>query len=251
MNMKKFNLIALALLLALLPGLQSCDDDGYSLGDFAVDWATVRVTNGDTYALMGDTWGSLWPAATSVPGYRPVDGQRVLTFFNPLSDNTDGYDHFIKVEWIRNILTKQVEELTAENEEEYGNDPILIYKGNMWIDGGYLNIIFTQNLPAKEKHRISLVRAASLVDDREDGYVRLELRYNTYGDTIDYWRDGAVSFNLNSLHLEDFEGMKGIILKLNSVENGEVEVTFDLKNQAMPESAKKTVLSDEMMESIK
>ena len=57
--MKKFNLIALALLLALLPGLQSCDDDGYSLGDFAFDWATVRVTNGDTYALMGDNWGSL------------------------------------------------------------------------------------------------------------------------------------------------------------------------------------------------
>lgn len=244
--MKKFNLIALALLLALLPGLQSCDDDGYSLGDFAFDWATVRVTNGDTYALMGDNWGSLWPAATSVPGYKPVDGQRVLTFFNPLSDNTDGYDHFVKVEWIRNILTKQVEELTPENEEEYGNDPILIYKGNMWIDGGYLNIIFTQNLPAKEKHRISLVRVASLVDDREDGYVRLELRYNTYGDTTDYWRDGAVSFNLNSLHLEDFEGMKGIILKLNSAENGEVEVTFDLKNQAMPESAKKTILSDEI-----
>lgn len=246
MNMKKFNLIALALLLALLPGLQSCDDDGYSLGDFAFDWATVRVTNGDTYALMGDNWGSLWPAATSIPGYKPVDGQRVLTFFNPLSDNTDGYDHFVKVEWIRNILTKQVEELTPQNEEEYGNDPILIYKGNMWIDGGYLNIIFTQNLPAKEKHRISLVRVASLVDDREDGYVRLELRYNTYGDTIDYWGDGAVSFNLNSLHLEDFEGMKGIILKLNSAENGEVEVTFDLKNEAMPESAKKVMLSDEI-----
>ena len=175
----------------------------------------------------------------------------MLTFFNPLSDNTDRYDHFVKVEWIRNILTKQVEELTPENEEEYGNDPILIYKGNMRIDGGYLNIIFTRNLPAKEKHRISLVRVASLVDDREDGYVRLELRYNTDGDTTDYWRDGAVSFHPNSLHLEDFEGMKGIILKLNSIENGEVEVTFDLKNQSMPESARKTIVSEEVMKSIK
>lgn len=247
--MKKFNLIALALLLALLPGLQSCDDnDSYSLGDFAADWATVRVTGGDTYALMADNWGSLWPAATSIPGYRPVDGQRVLTFFNPLSDNTDGYDHFVKVEWIRNILTKQVEELVPENEEEYGNDPVLIYKGNMWIDGGYLNIIFRQNLPAKEKHRVSLVRVPSLIDDREDGYIRLELRYNTYGDITDYWRDGAVSFNLNSLELE---GMKGIKLKLNSIENGEVEVTFDLKNQGMPESAKKAMLSEEMIEWVK
>lgn len=248
--MKKINLIAWAFLLVLLPGLQSCDDND-GLGDFAVDWATVRVESGDTYTLMADRWGSLWPAATSIPGYRPVDGQRVLTYFNPLSDNTDGYDHYVKVEWIRNILTKQVEDLFPEKEEEFGNDPILIYKGNMWIDGGYLNVIFTQNLPAKEKHRISLVRIPSLVDDREDGYIHLELRYNTYGDTTGYWRDGAVSFNLNSLELEDFANMKAIIVKLNSVENGEVEVTLDLKNQAMPESAKKAMLSDEMTKSIK
>lgn len=248
MNMKKFNFIALALLLVFLPGLQSCDDnDGYSLGDFALDWATVRVREGDTYFLKADNWGSLWPAATSIPGYKPVDGQRVVTYFNPLSDNTEGYDHFVKVERLYHILTKQVEEpkvWTPELEETYANDPILIFKGNMWIDGGYLNIIFCQNLPVKEKHLISLVHLPSAIDDREDGYINLQLRYNTYGDTTDYWRDGAVSFNLNSL---DLEGMKGIKLQLNSIENGKVEVTFDLKDQALPESAKETILSDEMM----
>lgn len=37
---------------------QSCDDsDGYSIGDIAVDWATVEAKDSHTYSLTGDTWG--------------------------------------------------------------------------------------------------------------------------------------------------------------------------------------------------
>lgn len=40
---------------------QSCDDsDGYSIGDIAVDWATVEAKDSHTYSLTGDTWGTLW-----------------------------------------------------------------------------------------------------------------------------------------------------------------------------------------------
>ena len=42
--MKKFKWLLGILLLALVPMLQSCDDDGYSIGDFSWDWATVRAT---------------------------------------------------------------------------------------------------------------------------------------------------------------------------------------------------------------
>lgn len=245
--MKNLKFLLFALLLGAMPVLQSCDNnDGYSIGDVAADWATVRVAGGDAYSLTGDTWGTLWPAATSIPWFKPVDGQRVVAYFNPLSDKFQDYDHAIKVEGIREVLTKQIEELTVENEAEFGNDPVVIYKGNMWISGGYLNIIFRQNLPAKEKHRISLVHPASLVDDREDGYFHLELRYNTYGDTTGNFVNGAVSFNLNSLKADGMD-MKGIKVKLNSLENGkDVEVTFDLKEQATPESAKQTMLSEEV-----
>ena len=86
------------MLTLMLPALQSCDDnDGYSLGDIAVDWATVRVVGGDTYSLNADRWGTLWPAATAIPFYKPIDGQRVITYFNPLYDNYEGYDHAVKV----------------------------------------------------------------------------------------------------------------------------------------------------------
>lgn len=40
--MKKFKWLLGMLLLALVPMLQSCDDDGYSIGDFSWDWATVQ-----------------------------------------------------------------------------------------------------------------------------------------------------------------------------------------------------------------
>ena len=39
---------------------QSCDDDdGYSLGDVAVDWATVNVKGAHVYDFTGDRWGQI------------------------------------------------------------------------------------------------------------------------------------------------------------------------------------------------
>ena len=90
-----------------------------------------------------------------------------------------------------------------------------------------MNVIFLQDLPAKTKHRISLVRPQ---DDAElygeDGYIHLELRYNAYDDLTGRHSFGAVSYNLNSLDVTD--ETKGIKLKINSEVNGEVELTFDL-----------------------
>ena len=191
--MKKVHWFVLLLCL-VSPVFQSCDDgDGYSIGDFTPPlWATVRVGGGAFY-LDCDVWGTLWPVNTDMGWYTPVDGQRVITYFNPLWDNYEGYDHAVKI---------------------------------ISISGGYMNIIFLQNLPAKEKHRISLVRPQ---DDAElygeDGYVHLELRYNDYDDVTGYGNWGAVSYNLSSLNFTD--ATKGIKLKLNSSVNGEVEVAFD------------------------
>ena len=244
--MKKIKLLWMAMLILMLPALQSCDDnDGYSLGDIAVDWATVRVVGGDTYSLNADRWGTLWPAATAIPFYKPIDGQRVITYFNTLYDNYEGYDHAVKVEHNYNVLTKQVEDLTAENESEFGNDPVWVNKDMMWIGGGYLNVIFRQNLPVKEKHLVSLVRdmRATVAEGEDDGYIHLEFRYNTYDDVTARQANGAVSFNLNSL---DLTGKKGIKVKLNSVKDGETEVVFNLKGQSMPEEAKQVTLSDEV-----
>lgn len=230
MRMKKvYGLLLMAVCLSVLPLLQSCDDnDGYSLGDFTPPlWATVRTVD-NTFYLDCDIWGTLWITNTNLPGYRPADGQRVITVFNPLWDNYGGYDHAVKILDLQEVLTKDVEQLTTENGEEFGNDPVRINKGDITISGGYMNIIFNQNLPSKTKHRISLVRP---LDEEalnaEDGYVHLELRYNNYDDLTGRRAYGAVSYNLESLDITS--STKGIKLKLNSEVNGEVEVTFDLQ----------------------
>ena len=102
--MKKFNWLLVMLLLALVPALQSCDDDGYSIGDIGWDWATVRATGGGGYYLEGDRWGMIDPVASSIPWYKPVDGERVVAFFNPLADTDKGAQ--VKIEGIQEVLTR-------------------------------------------------------------------------------------------------------------------------------------------------
>lgn len=226
--MRKLHWLFMAVCLAVMPVLQSCDDnDGYSIGDFTPPlWATVRVT-GNAFYLDCDVWGTLWPVNTDLGWYEPVDGKRVITMFNPLSDGFDGYDHAVKLLSLQDVLTKEVETLTPETEEEFGNDPVLIFKGDIGISGGYMNIVFMQNLPSKTKHRISLVRPQDDADlYGEDGYIHLELRYNDYEDLTGLRDYGAVSYNLNSLDMTS--ETKGIKLKLNSEVNGEVELVFDI-----------------------
>lgn len=55
--MKKLT-YCLGILLIVLGGFfQSCDDGGYSIGDIAVDWATIDAKDAHAYSLVGDRWG--------------------------------------------------------------------------------------------------------------------------------------------------------------------------------------------------
>lgn len=245
--MKRFNWILGMLLLALVPMLQSCDDDdGYSIGDLGWDWATVRTTGGGGYYLEGDRWGIIDPVTTSIPWYRPVDGERVVAFFNPLDDMDEKKGIMVKMEGIQDVLTKTVEDMTAENEEEFGNDPIVIYEGDMWLGGEFLNIIFHQNIPRSEKHRISLVENKIETPQplADDGYVHLELRYNTYDDVTKYWGWGRVSYNLEKFYPSATpireSAFKGFKITINSKENGKDRVVvLDLDHPVgVPETAK-------------
>ena len=55
--MRKLHWLFMAVCLAVMPVLHSCDDDeGYSIGDFTPPlWATVRVT-GNAFYLDCDVW---------------------------------------------------------------------------------------------------------------------------------------------------------------------------------------------------
>lgn len=230
--MKKLNLYLIMMMIAMtLPVLQSCnDDDGYSLSDYVLSMATVHVVSGETYFLEIDNGQTLWPAATAIPWYKPVDGQRVLADFTLLSDDFQGYDHAVKVNYLSNVLTKKVDELTAENEKEIGDDPTYIEE--MWIGGNYLNVQFVINIPKAELHRVSLVDnttdGVAVIDD--EGYVCLEYRFNEADDIYSNARRSFVSFNLGEygpLRLADNDMIKGLKVRINSVVNGKKEIVFD------------------------
>ena len=86
-----------------------------------------------------------------------------------------------QVENLVPVTTKQVEDLTAENEEEIGNDPVSILKGDIWIANGYLNLIFEQNRPVYGPHRVSPVSYTHL-----DVYKRQQLFPDRCSEIIEY-----------------------------------------------------------------
>ena len=232
--MKKIKLMGVTLCVCAAALFQSCDDnDGYSLGDIAIDYVTTHVNDKGTMTFTGDRWGSIWPAASAVMGPKPADGQRAILAFNPLYDDFQGYDVAVKIESLYPVLTKQVEELTAATDAEYGDDPVRIT--DAWIAGGHMNLIFYQRVPMKGPHRVSLVQNTEKVYD-DDGYVHLEYRYKTNGDTLsNVLIRSTVSYDLKTLDLDDKKGVK---MRINSAVNGERELRFDSTNQPVPADAK-------------
>lgn len=244
---KKFNLPRCLLVMALVafPMLNSCnDDDDYYL----VGLATVNVVSGNTYYLEIDNGKKLWPAETDVPWYEAIDGKRVIAYFTPLDGGREGYDAAVRVVFLRSVLTKQVEELTADNEEMYGNDAVSVY--DMWIGGDYLNVEFSYYMSGAEAHRVSLV-VNTTEEQPEDGYMHLEYRYNDQDDVSSYRRMGLVSFFLGGYAPSADTTYKGIKVKINSIVNGEKELTIDYPEPNSGQNAREIDNADELDETDK
>lgn len=212
----------------------SCDwdDDGYSVGDFSCDWVTTRITSSADYThdrisyFQGDTWGSLYPLST-YPQLKLEENQRAMLMFNPIYDDYMGFDCGVKLIDVKPILTKRVELLTPDLDADFGNDPVYIYQGDIWMGGGFLNIIFKQQLPSIHKHRVSLVATSLENAEDDEGYVHLEFRYNDFDDVTKYYQFSAVSYDLSDLGITS--QTRGIRLKLNSAVNGERIIQLDFK----------------------
>ena len=88
-------------------------------------------------------------------------------------------------------------------------------------------------MPLDKKHRVSLVKRADEPAIGEDGYIHLEYRYNTYGDTTDVFNpyEEVVCYNLNTLPLDEADGIK---MKVNSAIYGEQTLVFENMDQEVP-----------------
>ena len=204
--MNKYKLILFVLTLSLI---SSCSDDGYSLGEFRIQLATVNPLGSNTYSLTLDNGKTLWPAASDV-NYMPKNNQqRVVVNYTLLSDQQGGYDHYVKVNSIADILTKNVVELTSQNEEEIGNDPIQVTQ--LWAGDHFLNFRVFINIGGQAQHSINLV--CNKLDNIALGNdtLVLELRQNANGDTPKYPNGSYVAFDMKPFEME---GKRSRIVKV-------------------------------------
>lgn len=195
----------------------SCDDrEGYSLGDFRIAIATVIPEGENPYSLLLDNGQRLWPAATDVQ-YAPKYNQRVFVNYTILSDKQNGYDHYVKINDIWNILTKKSIELNAHNADSIGNNPIKINAA--WVGNDFLNIDFMFNYGGNQPHAVNLVRN-TLSSHATPDAIDLEFRHNAYGSLQPKLYEGFVCFDLKpfkamnadsvkiAIHVKDWDGNK-------------------------------------------
>ena len=218
--MKKTVFTCYLVTVGILMGIVACDDNAHSLGNFDIDIATV-VPEGETaYSLLLDNGKRLWPAASTVR-YSPSYNQRVFLNYTLLSDAQSGYDHYIKVNDIWNILTKQVIELNSQNADSIGNDPV---KTNaIWIGGDYLNVSFMFNYGGIRPHAINLVKN-TLSSEASADAVDLEFRHNAYQSSQTKLYEGFVCFDLKPLRSHDADSLKLSV----KVKDHDGDVTYDV-----------------------
>ena len=182
----------------------SCDDKSRSLGNFGIDIATVIPEGDNAYSLLLDNGKRLWPAA-SATRYAPTPGQRVFLNYTILSEEMTGYDHYVRVNDMWNILTKKAIELNAQNADSIGNDPV---KANaMWVGGDYLNVSFMFNYGGMQPHAINLVHN-QLEPGSDSKTINLEFRHNAYYSHSSKLYEGFVCFDLRPLRVENADSVK-------------------------------------------
>jgi len=191
---------------------------------------TIRIISGNAFYLETDNGLKLGIANNNAYWYKPIEGQRIIVNYTPLSGQRGEYDQMISINFIWDVLTKPIDILTEENEEEFGNDGVYIDEGWIWIGGDYLNVRFRYFIPNHYRHRVSLVENTT-VENPNDGYIYLEYRYNDQDDTSNVWATSFVSFNLGKYAPSKASAeYKGLKIKINSAVNGERTLTYDFKN---------------------
>jgi hypothetical protein len=186
--------LMISVLLAL--GFASCaDDEGYSLDKYWVSIATINKTGDNAYYFTLDNDEKLWVAAP-VGLNLDLKNERAIINYTILSDAQNGYDHYVKLNRLSEVLTKDIIYIAPDDQikqDSIGYSPVKVY--SVWGGDDYLNISFGFNVGGVETHMINLVSADPDLSKDED-IVSLEFRHNQKSDPEYYPSKSYVSFNL-------------------------------------------------------
>ncbi|MCU4176203.1 hypothetical protein [Carboxylicivirga sp. N1Y90] len=217
--------IGYGLLIAFLAmGTFSCNDDSdnYSLSDM---WITIGniEDDPDNKLITTDGGTKLFVSAPAGLDHGFELGDRLFINFTILADGKEGedIDHYIKLNGYNEILTKEIVELSDDNAEEIGHDPIWFrnQSDDVYIANHFLNVDFMYEGAPWITHFINLVSDVENPTN-EDGIPVLEIRHNANDD--EYTNPplrAFVSFDLKQLQ-----------------EPGKTEVSFIVKSKGRSEA---------------
>jgi len=196
------------LLFVLLGLLESCNqEDRLSYNHMIVSLATVEQVSGNAFLLRLDNDTVLDPLVDNASSFALVDSQRVMINYTILSKNAipnNSYNYKIRLNDVKNVLTKEITPFLAATNDSIGNDPINVT--NCWIGNHYVNVTFTFN-GSSANHLISLVKLTS-GGATADSTVYLALRHNAYRDFSTNVNQGVVSFDIRSLQKSNGASVK-------------------------------------------
>lgn len=192
------NLLLFIMVVLMVPFAGCNDDDGYSLGDYWISTATIETGTTSPYVIVTDNGDRLFPSANAIPWFQVRDKQRVWVNYTILGDATGGLNYYVKVNDMSEILTKGILDLTPQNADSIGNDPVKI--ASYWFAGDFLTIRFIYG-GGDVIHYINLVQD---VDNpvNEEGKPVLLFRHNRKNDPSNYQIKGTVSFNLYDIRVD-------------------------------------------------
>lgn len=231
MKKNKFFITA-GLALALLPGLQSCDDSddvGYLWQPTAL--VTVYPQADESVLLQLDEATQLRPVnlKTSPFGNKVV---RALVNYNHEQEPGSDALQDVTVNWIDSIRTKDpVVSTGEENVAQYGEDPIEIIRDWVTIaEDGYLTLrVRTVWGPGRKPHVLNLLTGVN-----PDNPMEFELRHDAKGDVAGTMGDALIAFNLNEV-VGDAATPVRIKLRWKSF-SGEKSTEFDLTHRNAPDA---------------
>jgi hypothetical protein len=216
--------IVFGILVGFLVLFSACnDDDGYSLGDMWIGFG-IYLNDGGKEQIVMDNNDVLVSVASNDPNWSDdfEDGDRVLLNFTILDEelNDDGTVelYYVKVNDIDNVLMKEIMDITSENEDSIGNDPIIV--SEYWITDSLLNFKL-KYWGYNGMHYLNLVKQPGDIT-AADQPIQLELRHNANDDSESVPYTAFVSFSLNSLRID---GLDSVSFEFTSTDYDEQEYT--------------------------
>jgi hypothetical protein len=169
----------------------------------------INMDNGDVLVPVVSGYHMPWYYyGTNDPESRLKTGDRILINYTILDDNGDPGNEadrfYVKVNSVQKILLKGILDLTEENQDSIGNDPVIV--DDVWQTDSLLNFEL-KYWGRYEMHYINLVKDPGELT-ADDQPIELELRHNDNGDLHDIRYSAFVSFKLNEIRIEGLDSVQ-------------------------------------------